>query len=91
MKAERTIYTVEEICKGFTYNEAEGKGLFGLSGRLTIQPEPTTPEKIVAAHAVEYQPNISAVAGNSFNNQRTKTATTPRMINTREINLLSIR
>ena len=39
MKAERKIYTVEEICKGFPYNEAEGKGLFGLSGRLTIQPE----------------------------------------------------
>ena len=39
MKAIRQIYTVEEICKGFTYNEAEGKGLFGLSGRLTIQPE----------------------------------------------------
>ena len=39
MKAERKIYTVEDICKGFTYNEAEGKGLFGLSGRLTIQPE----------------------------------------------------
>ena len=39
MQAERKIYTVEEICKGFTYNEAEGKGLFGLSGRLTIQPE----------------------------------------------------
>ena len=39
MKALRRIYTVEEICKGFTYNEAEGKGLFSLSGRLTIQPE----------------------------------------------------
>ncbi len=39
MKATRKIYTVEEICKGFTYNEAEGKGLFGLNGRLTIQPE----------------------------------------------------
>ena len=39
MKAERKIYTIEEICKGFTYNEAEGKGLFGLNGRLTIQPE----------------------------------------------------
>ncbi len=39
MKATRKTYTVEEICKGFTYNEAEGKGLFGLSGRLTIQPE----------------------------------------------------
>ena len=31
--------TVEEICKGFVYNEFEGKGLFGLSGKLTIQPE----------------------------------------------------
>ena len=39
MKATRKVYTVEEICKGFTYNEAEGKGLFGLSGKLTIQPE----------------------------------------------------
>ena len=39
MKAERKTYTVEEIWKGLTYNEAEGKGLFGLSGRLTIQPE----------------------------------------------------
>lgn len=39
MTAELHTYTVEEICEGFTYNEAEGKGLFGLSGRLTIQPE----------------------------------------------------
>jgi len=31
--------TVEEICDGFVYNELEGKGLFGLSGKLTIQPE----------------------------------------------------
>ena len=31
--------TVKEICDGFMYNEAEGKGLFGLSGKLTIQPE----------------------------------------------------
>lgn len=35
----KTDITVEEICKGFVYNEYEGKGLFGLSGRLTIQPE----------------------------------------------------
>jgi hypothetical protein len=35
----RTEITVEEICKGFVYNEFEGKGLFGLSGKLTIQPE----------------------------------------------------
>jgi hypothetical protein len=31
--------TIEEICKGFVYNELEGKGLFGLSGKLVIQPE----------------------------------------------------
>jgi hypothetical protein len=31
--------TVEDICDGFVYNELEGKGLFGLSGKLTIQPE----------------------------------------------------
>lgn len=35
----RTEITVEEVCKGFEFNEAEGKGLFGLSGKLTIQPE----------------------------------------------------
>jgi len=31
--------TVKDICEGFVYNELEGKGLFGLSGKLTIQPE----------------------------------------------------
>lgn len=31
--------TVKEVCDGFVYNELEGKGLFGLSGKLTIQPE----------------------------------------------------
>ncbi len=35
----KTDITVEDICEGFVYNELEGKGLFGLSGRLTIQPE----------------------------------------------------
>lgn len=34
-----TKWTVADICKGFTYNELEGKGLFGLDGKLTIQPE----------------------------------------------------
>lgn len=37
--AGETALTVEEICKGFQYNEAEGKGLFGWSGKLVIQPE----------------------------------------------------
>ena len=39
MKTELKQYTVAELCDGFVYNEYEGKGLFGLSGRLTIQPE----------------------------------------------------
>lgn len=35
----RIDITVKDICNGFVYNELEGKGLFGLSGKLTIQPE----------------------------------------------------
>lgn len=35
----KTEITVKEICDGFVYNKLEGKGLFGLSGKLTIQPE----------------------------------------------------
>lgn len=35
----RTDITIRDICNGFVYNELEGKGLFGLSGKLTIQPE----------------------------------------------------
>lgn len=35
----KTDITIKEICDGFAYNELEGKGLFGLSGKLTIQPE----------------------------------------------------
>ena len=34
----RTDITVGELSKGFVYSELEGKGLFGLSGKLTIQP-----------------------------------------------------
>lgn len=34
-----TNYTIADITKGFQYNESEGKGLFGLGGDLTIQPE----------------------------------------------------
>jgi len=37
--ALRTEITIKDICEGFVYNELEGKGLFGLSGTLTIQPE----------------------------------------------------
>lgn len=35
----RTDISIKDICNGFTYNELEGKGLYGLSGKLTIQPE----------------------------------------------------
>jgi len=35
----KTDITVKDICDGFVYNELEGKGLFGLSGKLVIQPE----------------------------------------------------
>lgn len=34
-----TEITIREICDGFIYNEYEGKGLYGLSGKLVIQPE----------------------------------------------------
>lgn len=34
-----TDWTVADICDGFVYNEYEAKGLFGMGGRLTIQPE----------------------------------------------------
>jgi hypothetical protein len=35
----KTEITVSDICQGFVYNEYEGKGLFGLLGKLVIQPE----------------------------------------------------
>lgn len=35
----KTDIAIKDICAGFVYNELEGKGLFGLSGTLTIQPE----------------------------------------------------
>lgn len=39
MDTDLKQYTVAEVTKGFVYNELEGKGLFGLDGTLTIQPE----------------------------------------------------
>src|SRR5436190_12705082 len=35
----KTDITVRDIVYGFVHNEHEGKGLFGFSGKLTIQPE----------------------------------------------------
>ena len=34
-----TDWTVGDICKGFIYDKNENKGLFGLNGKLIIQPE----------------------------------------------------
>ncbi len=35
----KTDLSIEDICKGFVYNSIENKGLYGWSGKLTIQPE----------------------------------------------------
>lgn len=34
-----TDLTVGDVCKGFVFDKNEGKGLFGLNGKLVIQPE----------------------------------------------------
>jgi hypothetical protein len=39
VKTELNHYTVGQVLEGFVYNELEARGLFGLAGRLTIQPE----------------------------------------------------
>lgn len=39
METKLKNYSVAEMVEGFVYNDFEGKGLFGLSGKLTIQPE----------------------------------------------------
>lgn len=39
MKTTLKTYTVAELTKGFRYSESEAKGLFGIDGALTIQPE----------------------------------------------------
>ncbi len=40
MKTElHTDWTVAKICKGFIYDKNENKGLYGLNGKLIIQPE----------------------------------------------------
>lgn len=39
MKTDLRRYTVDEVIQGFVYNELEAKGLFGLAGKLVIQPE----------------------------------------------------
>ena len=39
MITELRQYPVARVMEGFTFNESEGKGLFGLGGELVIQPE----------------------------------------------------
>ena len=39
MKTVLKEYTIEEICRDFVFDENKNKGLFGLSGKLEIQPE----------------------------------------------------
>lgn len=39
MKSDLKRYSVGDVLVGFVYNELEGKGLFGLAGKLVIQPE----------------------------------------------------
>jgi hypothetical protein len=39
VKTQLVHYSVAEVLDGFVYNELEGKGLFGLAGKLVIQPE----------------------------------------------------
>lgn len=35
----RTDWTIGDICDGFAFSQAEQKGLYGLGGKLVIQPE----------------------------------------------------
>lgn len=39
MRTELHRYSIRDLCEGFVYNELEQRGLHGLAGRLTIQPE----------------------------------------------------
>lgn len=39
MKADLQHYTVCQVVEGFHFSELEGKGLYGLAGKLVIQPE----------------------------------------------------
>jgi Protein of unknown function DUF262/HNH endonuclease len=39
MRTTLKTHKIRDLVKGFTYNEDEGKGLYGLDGTLTIQPE----------------------------------------------------
>jgi len=39
VKTDLKHYTVKDVTEGFVYNEYESKGLYGLAGKLVIQPE----------------------------------------------------
>ncbi len=62
----KTDITVKDICDGFVYNELEGKGLFGLSGKLVIQPEYQrnyieTPPNIACSGQVRALPSLEGI------------------------------
>ncbi len=38
-KRLETEWTVGKLCEGFMFDKNEGKGLFGMGGKLIIQPE----------------------------------------------------
>lgn len=38
-KTLRTDITVEDLCQGFSFDQNEGRGLYGWGGKLIIQPE----------------------------------------------------
>lgn len=59
MNAELRKYTVREICEGFVYNELEGRGLYGLNGKLVIQPE--YQRNYIYAHERKEVPVIDSV------------------------------
>ena len=40
MKTDLKRYSVGNVLEGFVYNELEGKGLFGLAGKLQTRSVP---------------------------------------------------
>ncbi len=34
-----TSFTVEDVSKGFFYSTRDSRGIFGMGGKLTIQPD----------------------------------------------------
>lgn len=58
MKATLHTYTVKELCEGFTYSELDGKGLYGLAGKLTINLNTSATISIVRIKAKKKLPSL---------------------------------